>query len=92
MNKYSVSIDENEEWSTRILHYSMLSRIAIQVNAPGNNVFDNGNIELESTNLENAFGNFNHNITEAKNELLLAYSEEEVEAYVEPIVEAPVAE
>ncbi len=82
MKKYSISIDENEEWSKRILHYSMISRFAIEVNAPGNNVFDTGNIEAESQKLEIALNHFNDNIEEAKNELLSHYAKEEVDIYI----------
>lgn len=82
METYSVSIDQNEEWSKRILDYSRLSRIAIEVNAPGNNIFDTQDIKSESQKLKNALIEFTDGVRNAKNELLSHHTKDEIGVYI----------
>lgn len=50
--KYNASIEENRQWSLRLKLISELSRIAADVNAPGNDVFENHDVAAERQRLE----------------------------------------
>jgi len=52
IEKYNASIEENRQWSLRLKLISELSRIAADVNAPGNDVFENQDVAAERQRLE----------------------------------------
>lgn len=68
-NSYIQSIQVNQEWATRLGHYSKLSQLAAKVNAPGNDIFDSQNVPLESKRLQAAFQKFQKQITLLKQDL-----------------------
>lgn len=52
IEKYNASIEQNRQWSMRLKLISELSRIAADVNAPGNDVFENHDVAAERQRLE----------------------------------------
>ncbi|MBD2337037.1 HAMP domain-containing histidine kinase [Calothrix sp. FACHB-156] len=54
MDIYTQSIEVNHEWATRLETYSDLGQLLAEVNAPGNDVFDSHNVNLESRRLASA--------------------------------------
>ncbi|QDT43507.1 Sensory/regulatory protein RpfC [Gimesia alba] len=55
---YTDSVRENNVWMDRVSEYSRLNQLAAAVNAPGNNVFESGDIEAESRRLDAAYQEF----------------------------------
>lgn len=66
---YTQSVDVNKEWSTRDNRYSNLGQLAMQVNAPGNDVFDSRDVAGESAKLRTALHAFTAAMTEAHHDL-----------------------
>ncbi len=46
MSNYNLAVELNQAWANRLKLLSNLADLAIEVNAPGNNVFDDGNAAL----------------------------------------------
>ena len=46
MSNYNLAVEVNQIWANRLKLMSNLADLAIEVNAPGNNVFDDGNASL----------------------------------------------
>jgi hypothetical protein len=51
---YSASVAVNREWTTRLGSYAELAGLAQVVNAPGNDVFDSGNVTEERSRMRAA--------------------------------------
>jgi PAS domain S-box-containing protein len=56
---YNHSIATNQEWVNRLDRFSQLGTLAGVVNAPGNNVFETHDIDVESLKMQAALGAFN---------------------------------
>jgi len=55
---YADSVNENQQWAERTADYAELARLAAEVNAPGNDVFESGRTEAERERLDAAFERF----------------------------------
>lgn len=56
---YTDSVNVNQVWANRLAEFSELRELAADVNAPGNDVFETGDVAQEAANLESmldAFG------------------------------------
>ena len=62
---YSDSVEINSVWTVRISHYARLNELAAAVNAPGNNVFDSGEIDAERQRLDVALQEFQKGVAES---------------------------
>ena len=58
MEIYLRSVEVNQEWAARMAEYSDLGRLAADVNAPGNDVFDSHDVPLESARMQGALRAF----------------------------------
>ena len=63
MEVYAQSVDENYVWADRITSLEQLRNVAIAVNAPGNDVFDDGKVTLHRNNRDKEYSLFQSNIT-----------------------------
>ena len=54
MTIYVQSVRANQDWAQRIAEYSALGELAARVNAPGNDVFDTGDVGLEAVRMQRA--------------------------------------
>ena len=80
MGIYTHSVDVNRIWAGRISAYSHLGELAAAVNAPGNDVFDNRNVEKESARMHTAEKMFDRDLGKQRREL---------QTNLEPKVAAP---
>ncbi len=69
MTIYTESVQDNQQWSMRSGLYSELGQLAIEVNAPGNEVFDSRNFKAESAKLAWAKDRFNTAMQLARTDL-----------------------
>ncbi|MBD2195081.1 HAMP domain-containing histidine kinase [Calothrix anomala FACHB-343] len=69
MDIYTQSIVVNHEWAVRLERYSELGQLLADVNAPGNDVFDSQDVNLESKRLATAKDNFEQKFNSIKQEL-----------------------
>ena len=67
---YSDSAKASQEWTDRRNEMDELGKLASAVNAPGNDVFDSHEVDVESREMGAALQVFNEHILEAKNKLL----------------------
>jgi len=58
MQIYLRSVEANQEWAGRMADYADLGRLAADVNAPGNDVFDSHDVALESSRMQGALRAF----------------------------------
>ncbi|PHS07021.1 MAG: hypothetical protein COA78_13805, partial [Blastopirellula sp.] len=63
---YSDSVEINSVWSDRVSRYTRLNELAAAVNAPGNNVFDSGDIIAERHRLDEAYQAFRQGTATAR--------------------------
>lgn len=54
LNTHQRSVQVNQEWTDRLNSYGGLNQLTATVNAPGNDVFDSPNVEIESEKLRAA--------------------------------------
>ncbi|MGY8769339.1 MAG: PAS domain-containing sensor histidine kinase [Pirellulales bacterium] len=66
---YSDSVEINSVWTGRVSHYAALNELAAAVNAPGNNVFDSGDIKGERKRLDAAMKKFKLGMESARTDL-----------------------
>ncbi len=66
---HRTSVETNQLWAVRLRRYSEIGVLAAQVNAPGNNVFESGDYELERRHLTEALTGFNQSLSEAEEDL-----------------------
>jgi len=69
MSSYTQSVAVNQDWARRLQSYSELSQLAVAANAPGNDVFESGKVELESQRLQVMLDLFSKGMERAKQEL-----------------------
>lgn len=69
MDSYTQSVAVNQHWAKRLQNYSELGQLAAAVNAPGNNIFDSGNVKLEQKNLGAALLPFQQQMATVRLEL-----------------------
>lgn len=63
MTIYTHSVTINQAWAQRLQEYAELGRLAITVNAPGNDVFDSNDVTGEAAKLQAAFQQFTRHLT-----------------------------
>lgn len=68
-NIYAQSVKVNQDWATRLSHYSKLGQLAAAVNSPGNDVFDSHNVGVESKRLKTSLHHFNTQVAVIRQEL-----------------------
>jgi two-component system, NtrC family, sensor kinase len=68
-NIYAQSVKVNQDWATRLSHYSELGQLAAAVNSPGNDVFDSHNVGVESKRLKTSLHYFNTQVDVIRQEL-----------------------
>lgn len=99
MDIYIQAIEVNYQWANRLKTYSELGQLLAALNAPGNNVFDSGDIVAESKKLEAAQDSFQKQINIIRGELktqvhssqstqLLKYLDEIEATKIEMVAEA----
>ncbi len=66
---YSRSIAVNQQWVQRLSSYDELRRLAGEVNAPGNNIFDSRSVASERSTLRRARERFDSALDTAKRDL-----------------------
>jgi signal transduction histidine kinase len=54
MSIYMRSVDTNQTWAERVFAYSHLGELAAAVNAPGNDVFDSRDVDVETARMQTA--------------------------------------
>ena len=69
MSGFSGSIEVNEQWAERLGRYSELTQTTSRADAPGNDVFENNNIEGEAAKLVDLRASFERQAAEAVHEL-----------------------
>jgi two-component system, NtrC family, sensor kinase len=69
MDIYTQSIVVNHEWAVRLETYSDLGELLAALNAPGNDVFDSQDVDLESKRLESAQDIVQKNLNAVRQEL-----------------------
>ena len=69
---YAQSVTENREWGHRLAHYAELSQRAGDVNAPGNDVFDSQDSDVQRERMRTAYEAFNTGVGQARTELMAA--------------------
>lgn len=70
MRIYVGSVESNQKWAQRMADYSSLGRLAEEVNAPGNDVFNTRQVPQESARMERALAGFQARVTALRNDLL----------------------
>lgn len=70
MGIYTRSVEVNRVWAERIAAYSHLGELATQVNAPGNDVFDNRDVPGESEKMHAADKIFDQDLEKQRLEML----------------------
>ncbi|HEY9625172.1 MAG TPA: ATP-binding protein [Crinalium sp.] len=69
MNIYTQSIEVNHQWAARLETYSNLGEFLAAINAPGNDVFDSHDVQVESGRLAFAQATFQKNVNSIRQEL-----------------------
>lgn len=69
MEIYLRSVEANQEWAGRMTDYADLGRLAADVNAPGNDVFDSHDVPLESARMQGALHAFEERLGRLRTEL-----------------------
>ena len=67
--RYTNAVDETEAWTAHLNQFAQLRVLANAVNAPGNNVFDNRQAEVESARAQAALNVFEASYTELVKEV-----------------------
>ncbi len=67
---YTDSIRLNQEWADRLGHYSELGVLATATNAPGNDVFDSGDVPTESALMHKRLAVFDQKLAALRRDLL----------------------
>ncbi len=76
MNIYTGSVAANRIWADRVAAYSHLGELAAAVDAPGNDVFDSGNVPAESAKMHAAMADFDLELAADRRELRTNLAEE----------------
>lgn len=66
---FTESVSVNQVWAARLGDYRELTKLAAEVNAPGNDVFTSRDVEAESTRLEKAAAAFASKLEAARADL-----------------------
>ncbi|MFN2492503.1 MAG: hypothetical protein ABR501_06430 [Pyrinomonadaceae bacterium] len=69
MRIYTHSVEINQKWAGRLGDYSELGQLAAAVNAPGNDVFDSHNVEIEIKRMRMALRVFDERMATVQDEL-----------------------
>jgi two-component system, NtrC family, sensor kinase len=69
MDIYTTSIQTNHQWAERLEGYSSFTQLLADLNAPGNDIFESYDVNLESKKLEAALIQFQKQIHQARLEL-----------------------
>ena len=80
MDIYTRSVEVNRIWAERVAAYSHLGELGADVNAPGNDVFDNRNVQKEAARMR---------LAEKAFDLELAKQRREMQANLAPRVAQP---
>ncbi len=67
---YESSVVANRVWADRLVEYAHLNALAIETNAPGNDVFESQDVEEASARLDAKFSSFQEGLTAARQELV----------------------
>jgi signal transduction histidine kinase len=81
MNIHAGSVETNKEWAARVGSMTELAEYAQNVNAPGNDIFDTGDVRGERARRDVAMESFEAHLTAVRTEL---------QANVEPSRRAPI--
>jgi two-component system, sensor histidine kinase and response regulator len=69
--RFSGSVDQDRLWAQQLQKYNELGRLASAVDAPGNDVFDDHNVPLQSARINVALQRFERQLNQIRSELLL---------------------
>jgi PAS domain S-box-containing protein len=73
---YAESVRVTRAWSARLARYSYLGQLASALNAPGSEIFQSRNVEIESAKLETALRAFNRALYTARQDLVTHITED----------------
>ena len=91
MDIYTNSLEVNRQWAMRLESYSNLGKYLGALNIPGNDIFDSGNIELETNKLEYATDIYERHIELIREEIENNVNENQAEILLENINEVDAA-
>ena len=83
MSIYTQSVAVNQDWAQRLQTYSELSQLAVAANAPGNDVFESGNVEAESQRLQQILNQFQGRLQAIKQELKTNVEERQAQSLLQ---------
>lgn len=83
MNVYTESVLSNQKWADQLTALTRLSDLAVKANAPGNDVFDDGNFQLHRNNRDEALDKFNISLADIEKDLLLIIESPQTQALFE---------
>jgi signal transduction histidine kinase/DNA-binding response OmpR family regulator len=66
---YRVTLEVNQTWAAHLVRHDELRRIAAEVNAPGNDVFDSRDVAGEERRMREARGRFDASLRTARDEV-----------------------
>ena len=78
MNNYTVAVSEALEWNKRLEDYSTLGQMAGAVTAPGKDVFDSHEVEMESERMRTALGAFNEQMALSREDMRAEKNEPQI--------------
>lgn len=79
MELYTSSVDVNREWAARLDQLDELRKLAGQVNAPGNDVFDTRNVNGESAAMSAHLQRFQRKLAAIRRDLAMSVAQSERE-------------
>jgi signal transduction histidine kinase/CheY-like chemotaxis protein len=85
MNKYEGAVSTSRDWAARLGEITQLGSHAQQTNAPGNNVFDSGDIAGERALRDAAIADFHAQWTQVKDDLIANVDPDQREAILAPL-------
>jgi PAS domain S-box-containing protein len=91
MKVYSNSVDVNMEWAGIQGHFIDLGRIASAVNAPGNDVFDSGEVDAELARRTQALAGFETHMSVLRADVLEKVSKTEAKPLLDSVEEIETA-
>lgn len=90
--RFNESVNQNRVWAEQLQQYTELGRLASAVDAPGNDVFDNHDVPLESARMKVALERFDRQVAQIRAGMLQTRSHaEELSAEVDKIEAANAA-
>ncbi len=88
---YEESVATNLQWASRSAIYSDLGELAIEVNAPGNNVFETREVALERSRMQQAAAVFAKRLSDAREDVRTGLEEQDRAVFEERLARVEAA-